>query len=101
MNIIREGKNLKKKKTSIRREGTSPVWSESLNFDLAADVLAQCQLDFSIYRANGELLARCEVSELRQYELFHRVLAGTGASAQWLPLCEPVDESSEQPPKSS
>ncbi|XP_001603471.2 synaptotagmin-5 [Nasonia vitripennis] len=89
VNIVREDKSLKKKKTSIRREGTSPVWSESLNFDLTPDVLAECILDFSIFRANGELLARCEVSELRQRELFHRVLAGAGASAQWLPLSEP------------
>ena len=91
---------MKKKKTTVRREGSSPVWSESLCFDLSADVLAQCSLEFSVFRANGELLGRCEISELRQRELFHRVLAGAGASAQWLPLSEP-EKLTEEPSKSS
>lgn len=86
---MKEEKSLKRKKTGIRREGTSPVWSETLNFDLSADVLARCRLDFSVFRGNGDLLGRTEVSEVRQCELFHRVLTGSGASAQWLPLSEP------------
>ncbi|XP_011500313.1 PREDICTED: synaptotagmin-5 [Ceratosolen solmsi marchali] len=103
VNISRDNKSLKKKKTSIRREGTSPIWSESLNFDLSSDVLALCSIDFSIFMGNGELLAHCEVSEMRQRELFHRVLAGAGASAQWLPLSEPDRFSGEIPeqPKSA
>lgn len=99
---MRDGKSLKKKKTNIRREGTSPVWSESLSFDFAPDIISACSLNFTIYRANGELLARCEVSQLRHHELFNRVLAGAGASAQWLPLSEPERPNSDTPePKSA
>lgn len=94
VNVINhENKSIKKKKTAVRCKddaGASPVWSETLSFDLPIDVLALCRLEFSIYRSNGgELLGRCEVSESRQRELFQRVLAGAGASAQWLPLAEP------------
>ncbi|XP_014214415.1 synaptotagmin-5-like [Copidosoma floridanum] len=101
VNIMRDGKSLKRKKTGIRREGTSPVWNDTLNFDLTADVLALCSLDFSVYRGNGQLLARAEVSEVRQCELFHRLLTGAGASAQWLPLSEPDVKGYDEPPKSA
>lgn len=96
-----DGKSLKKKKTSVRCSkddvGASPVWSETLSFDIPIDVLALSRLDFSIFRSNGgELLARCEVSESCQRELFNRVLAGAGASAQWLPLSEPYHDDAQK-----
>ncbi|KAG7205566.1 hypothetical protein KM043_007538 [Ampulex compressa] len=87
--LAQDGKNLKKKKSGIQRDATSPVWNDILSFDVNSDLLSKCSLKFSVLRASGELLARCEVSSKCQKELFHRVLSGKGASAQWLPLSEP------------
>lgn len=87
--LTQDGRNLKKKKSGVQLEATSPVWNEILSFDVSSDVLPKCGLEFSVLRANGKLLAKCEVSSKCQKELFHRVLSGKGASAQWLPLSEP------------
>lgn len=59
-------------------------------------MFSKCALEFSILRANGELIAKCEVSSKCQKELFHRVLSGKGASAQWLPLSEPEVHRSDE-----
>ncbi|XP_076662496.1 synaptotagmin-1-like [Halictus rubicundus] len=87
--IIQDGKSIKKKKSNIQRETISPVWNDTLSFDINSDVLSKCVIEFIILRANGEMLARCEVSNKYQKDLFYRVLSGKGASAQWLPLIEP------------
>ncbi|XP_031830715.1 synaptotagmin-2 [Nomia melanderi] len=87
--IIHDGKSIKKKKSNIQRETLSPVWNDILSFDIDNNTLSKCILEFIILRANGELLAKCEVSDKYQKELFYRVLSGKGASAQWLPLTEP------------
>lgn len=92
MSVILDGKSLKKKKSSVQREATSPVWNDILTFDISNDVLPKCVLQFSVLRANGELLAKCQVSGSCQRELFQRVLSGKGASAQWLPLSEPEEQ---------
>ncbi|XP_032672796.1 synaptotagmin-2-like [Odontomachus brunneus] len=89
VSLIQDGKSLKKKKSGMQREATSPVWNDILSFDISSDVLSKCILQFSVLRSNGDLLAKCEVSASCQRELFHRVLSGKGASAQWLPLSEP------------
>ncbi|XP_070156232.1 synaptotagmin-1-like isoform X2 [Polyergus mexicanus] len=93
VSLIQDGKSLKKKKSGIQRETTSPVWNDILSFDISSDVLSKCILQFSVLRANGDLLAKCEVSSSCQKELFQRVLSGKGASAQWLPLSEPAQHS--------
>jgi len=98
VSVIQDGKSLKKKKSSIQREATSPVWNDILTFDISSDILPNCVLQFSVLRAKGDLLAKCEVSSSCQRELFQRVLSGKGASAQWLPLSEPEvqqDDNSE------
>lgn len=87
--IIQDGKSIKKKRSSIQRETISPVWNDILSFDISNEVLSKCIIEFIILRANGELLAKCEVSNKCQKELFQRILSGKGASAQWLPLFEP------------
>ncbi|XP_033340641.2 synaptotagmin-5 [Megalopta genalis] len=87
--IIQDGKSIKKKKSNIQRETISPVWNDTLSFDINSDVLSKCVIEFIILRANGEVLTRCEVSNKYQKDLFYRVLSGKGASAQWLPLIEP------------
>jgi len=89
VSLIQNKKNLKKKKSSIQREATSPVWNDILTFDISSDVLLKCILQFAVLRENSDLLAKCEVSSSCQRELFQRVLSGEGASAQWLPLSEP------------
>ncbi|XP_014469080.1 PREDICTED: synaptotagmin-5-like [Dinoponera quadriceps] len=89
VSLIQDGKSLKKKKSGVQREVTSPVWNDILSFDISSDVLPKCALQFSVLRSNGDLLAKCEVSTSCQRELFQRVLSGKGASAQWLPLSEP------------
>lgn len=89
MKIIQDGKSIKKKRSSIQRETISPVWNDILSFDISNEVLSKCIIEFIILRANGELLAKCEVSNKCQKELFQRILSGKGASAQWLPLFEP------------
>ncbi|XP_029177156.1 synaptotagmin-5 [Nylanderia fulva] len=95
VSLIQDGKSLKKKKSGIQRETTSPVWNDILSFDISSDVLPKCVLQFSVLRANGDLLAKCEVSGSCQRELFQRVLSGKGASAQWLPLSEPEGQHSD------
>ncbi|KAL2750697.1 synaptotagmin-2-like [Vespula maculifrons] len=94
--LTQDGKSFKKKKSSIKREATSPVWNDILSFDVPNEVFSKCALEFSILRANGELIAKCEVSSKCQKELFHRVLSGKGASAQWLPLSEPEVHRSDE-----
>jgi len=89
VSLIQNKKNLKKKKSSIQRETINPVWNDILTFNISSDVLLKCILQFAVLRANGDLLAKCEVSSSCQRELFQRVLSGKGASAQWLPLSEP------------
>ncbi|XP_076686648.1 synaptotagmin-1-like [Andrena cerasifolii] len=86
--ITQDGKSIKKKKSSIQRETISPVWNDILNFDIHSKVLLKCVIEFIVLRANGELVAKCEVSNKCQTDLFYRVLSGKGASAQWLPLSE-------------
>ncbi|GAB1869522.1 Synaptotagmin-3 [Camponotus japonicus] len=95
VSLMQDGKSLKKKKSGIQRETTSPVWNDILSFDISSDVLSKCVLQFSVLRANGDLLAKCEVSGSCQKELFQRVLSGKGASAQWLPLSEPEAQHSD------
>lgn len=95
VSLIQDGKSLKKKKSSIQREASSPVWNDILSFDVPSDVLPKCVLQFSVLRASGDLLAKCEVSASCQRELFQRVLSGKGASAQWLPLSEPEAQRSD------
>ncbi|RLU17417.1 hypothetical protein DMN91_009652 [Ooceraea biroi] len=89
VSLMQDGKSFKKKKSSVQQEASSPVWNDILSFDVTSDVLPKCVLQFSVLRANGDLLAKCEVSSSCQRELFQRVLSGKGASAQWLPLSEP------------
>ena len=60
-----------------------------LTFDLGSDIFSVCTLEFSVVKTSGDLIARCEVSAKYQKELFHRVLAGKGASVQWVPLTGP------------
>lgn len=93
VSLIQDGKSLRKKKSGIQRETTSPVWNDILSFDISSDVLSKCVLQFSVLRANSDLLAKCEVSNSCQRELFQRILSGKGASAQWLPLSEPAQHS--------
>lgn len=95
VSLVLDGKSFKKKKSSIQHETSSPVWNDILSFDVTSDVLPKCVLQFSVLRANGDLLAKCEVSSTCQRELFQRVLSGKGASAQWLPLSEPEAQRSD------
>ncbi|XP_024944967.1 synaptotagmin-5 isoform X2 [Cephus cinctus] len=91
--ILQDGKRLKRKKTGVQRNTTNPVWNEALTFDLGRDLLSRCTLEFLVLHDSllgaSEPLARCLVSSKSQRDLFHEVLAGRGASAQWLPLAEP------------
>lgn len=86
MAIFKDGKAFKKKRTVICRDPQNPVWNDVLTFDLGSDTLSTCTLEFSVVKTSGEILAKCEVSKKCQRELFHRALAGKGASVQWVPL---------------
>lgn len=86
---MQDGKSIKKKKSSIQYETISPVWNNIIDFDINSKLLSKCAIEFIILQANGKLVAKCEVSNRCQKDLFHRVLSGKGASAQWLPLFEP------------
>lgn len=90
--ISEDGKRYKKKKTGVQRNTTNPVWNEALTFDLGRELLSRSIIEFLILHDSllgaSETLARCVVSNKTQRDLFHEVLAGRGATAQWLPLAE-------------
>ncbi|XP_076246948.1 synaptotagmin-9-like [Calliopsis andreniformis] len=86
--IMQDGECTHKKRSSTQHD-TNPVWNDIVDFDIHDKLLSKCIIEFSILQGNGELVAKCEVSNKHQKDLFHRVLAGKGASAQWLPLFKP------------
>ncbi|XP_046414448.1 synaptotagmin-6 isoform X1 [Neodiprion pinetum] len=90
--ISEDGKRLKKRKSGVQRNTTNPVWNVALTFDLGRDLLSRSSIEFLILHDSllgaSETLARCTVSAKSQRDLFHEVLAGRGATAQWLPLAE-------------
>ncbi|XP_048508331.1 synaptotagmin-5 isoform X2 [Athalia rosae] len=87
-----DGKRLKKRKSGVQRNTTNPVWNEALTFDLGRESLSRGSIEFLVLHDSllgpSEALARCVVSAKSQRDLFNEVLAGRGATAQWLPLAE-------------
>lgn len=93
MSVLSEdGKRLKKRKSGVQRNTTNPVWNEALTFDLSKELLSKSSIEFLILHDSllgaSETLARSIVSAKCQRDLFHEILAGRGATAQWLPLAE-------------
>ena len=46
--LIIDGKKLKRKKTSVRRSSTNPVWNEEMTFNLPADILPKVTLEINV-----------------------------------------------------
>lgn len=58
-----EGKKIKRKKTSVKRGTTSPVWNEALSFNIPAELLPKvsievCVLDHDLI-GHGQMVGRC------------------------------------------
>ncbi|XP_067676505.1 synaptotagmin-6-like isoform X2 [Haliotis asinina] len=63
LTLLVEGKKIKRKKTSVIRGSTNPVWNEALTFNVPADVLPKvglecCVMDHDLI-GHGEIIGRC------------------------------------------
>lgn len=94
MSLLQNGKRIKKRKTGVHRNTTAPVFNEALTFDINRDTLARCSLEFCVFHDSllgpSELLGRAVVGPDAERDLYNEMLASKTATAQWLPLSDPL-----------
>ncbi|XP_039280280.1 synaptotagmin-1 [Nilaparvata lugens] len=93
------GRRYKRKKTSVARNTTRPVFNEALTFDIGREALAKnCRVEVSVLHAGGgpaatgEPLGTSCLSSDSERRLFHDLLSaksGQTALTRWLPLTDP------------
>ncbi|KAK3097765.1 hypothetical protein FSP39_012990 [Pinctada imbricata] len=63
ISLIVDGKKIKRKKTSVKRSTTSPVWNEALSFNIPAETLPKVNLEVTVLDhdliGHGEFVGRC------------------------------------------
>ncbi|XP_048765538.2 synaptotagmin-6-like isoform X2 [Ostrea edulis] len=69
ISLIVDGKKVKRKKTSVKRSTTSPVWNEALTFNISSDMLPKCNLEVTVLDhdliGHGEFVGRCIIGPSR------------------------------------
>ena len=65
-----DGKKIKRKKTSVKRSTTNPVWNEALSFNIPADTLSKVNLEVTVLDhdliGHGEFVGRCILGQGRE-----------------------------------
>lgn len=57
VSLIHGGKKIKKRKTGVYRNTTSPTFNEALTFDISKDILKSCIIEFIVF--HDSLLGMC------------------------------------------
>ncbi|XP_061516541.1 synaptotagmin-5 [Anopheles gambiae] len=92
-----DGRRLKKRKTTVARNTTAPVYNEALTFDISRETLRDCSIEFQVLHdsllGKNETLGRATVGsgpEFRQEnrKFFDELFRTRAATAQWISLCE-------------
>ncbi|XP_052711562.1 synaptotagmin-5-like isoform X1 [Crassostrea angulata] len=69
ISLVVDGKKVKRKKTSVKRSTTSPVWNEALTFNISSDLLPKCNLEVTVLDhdliGHGEFVGRCIIGPNR------------------------------------
>lgn len=98
VSLVHNNKRLKKKKTSVMRNNTSPVFNEAFTFDVTREMLKNSLIEFLVLHdsllGSDELLGRAVVGnkpDIRNEEriFFDEVLRTKSTVAQWIPLTDP------------
>lgn len=101
VSLVHNNKRLKKKKTTVFRNNTNPVFNEAFNFDVGREMLKNSLIEFLVLHdsllGSNELLGRAVVGnkpDIRAEEriFFDEVLRTKSAVAQWVPLSDPRSE---------
>lgn len=101
VSLVNNNKRLKKKKTSVLRNNTNPVFNEAFTFDVGREMLKNSLIEFLVLHdsllGSNELLGRAVVGnkpDIRTEErfFFDEVLRTKSAVAQWIPLSDPRSE---------
>ncbi|XP_053675820.1 synaptotagmin-5 [Anopheles nili] len=92
-----DGRRIKKRKTTVARNTTAPVYNEALTFDISRETLRDCSIEFQVLHdsllGKNETLGRATVGsgpEFRQEnrKFFDELFRTRAATAQWISLCE-------------
>lgn len=63
VSLLHDGKKIKRKKTSVRKNTVNPVWNEALVFQVRADMLPKVSLEVMVMDydliGHSELIGRC------------------------------------------
>ncbi|XP_049535036.1 synaptotagmin-5 [Anopheles darlingi] len=92
-----DGRRLKKRKTTVARNTTAPVYNEALSFDISREALKDCSIEFLVLHDNllgrNETIGRACIgagSEFREEnrKFFDELFRNRAATAQWISLSE-------------
>ncbi|XP_052867372.1 synaptotagmin-5 [Anopheles cruzii] len=92
-----DGRRIKKRKTTVARNTTAPVYNEALSFDISRETLKDCSIEFQVLHDNllgrNETIGRAMVGagpEFREEnrKFFDELFRTRAATAQWIALSE-------------
>lgn len=70
ISLMVDGKKVKRKKSSIKRGTTSPVWNEAVTFNVPAEILPKVSLECCVWDhdliGHGELIGKCILGPQQQ-----------------------------------
>ncbi|KAF5286369.1 hypothetical protein FQR65_LT12663 [Abscondita terminalis] len=98
VSIIQGDKRIKKRKTGVHRNTTSPIFNEALIFNINKAQLKRCYIEFNVMHDSllgaSELLGKARLGQTneckgREREYFAEIFRNSTASSLWLPLSDP------------
>uniref|UniRef100_A0AAG5DA67 C2 domain-containing protein n=1 Tax=Anopheles atroparvus TaxID=41427 RepID=A0AAG5DA67_ANOAO len=91
------GRRIKKRKTTVARNTTAPVYNEALTFDISRETLKDCSIEFQALHdsllGRNETLGRATVGSGPEFRVenrkfFDELFRTRTATAQWISLSE-------------
>ncbi|KFB40968.1 AGAP008650-PA-like protein [Anopheles sinensis] len=92
-----DGRRIKKRKTTVARNTTAPVYNEALSFDISRETLKDCSIEFQVLHdsllGRNETLGRATVGNGPEFrpenrKFFDELFRTRAATAQWISLSE-------------
>ena len=83
-----DGKILKKKKTTIKKNCVCPIWNEVLSFEIDPRLIGKCKMDLIVVDSCGKILGTANLGENAGHgaRIWKEALKGQSKVSRWLPL---------------
>uniref|UniRef100_A0A914YKT4 C2 domain-containing protein n=1 Tax=Panagrolaimus superbus TaxID=310955 RepID=A0A914YKT4_9BILA len=84
-----DGKILKKKKTTIKKNCICPIWNEVLTFEVDPRLISKCKMDLIVVDScGGKILGSANLGENAGHgaRIWKEALRGQSKVSRWLPL---------------